>query len=182
MSNIFKHEGDSGKGKRIKPSDGKNDFADAVETIDARQNIKRFIYCHVLTRYCRSKRDRMLYEIGEDRLSRNLDVLTFLKQQMVMNSVLKTLLSPQEKYLIKHQKQFALDSASSSSASEDDINPNTGLLQYQTYAKKLAQGVKQRKKSLMTSYGGKESPKKKAHIHNVESLYGTLQRSKTQKL
>ena len=80
----------------------------------------------------------MLYEIAEDRLSKNLDVVTFIKQNMVMQGMMKTLLTPQEKYLIKNQKQFALDSASSSSSSDTDVDTNAGSLYYLPYALKLA--------------------------------------------
>ena len=81
---------------------------------------------------------------------------------MVVKSILKTLLTPAEKYLIKNQKQFALDSASSSSDTESEIDTQASTLYYQPYAWKLAQGVKMRKKSLMSSYGGSHKPRRKA--------------------
>ena len=83
---------------------------------------------------------------------------------MVMKSILKTLLTPAEKYLIKNQKQFALDSASSTSQSDSDLDTNAKTLYYQPYAQKLAQGVKMRKKSLMSSFGGSHLSKRRASI------------------
>ena len=86
---------------------------------------------------------------------------------MVVKSVLKTLLTPAEKYLIRNQKQFALDSASSSSESDTDIDTEAKTLYYQPYALKLAQGVRMRKKSLMSSYGrSHKSNRRKVNVND----------------
>ena len=60
---------------------------------------------------------------------------------MVLKSLLKMTLSPQENYLIKHQKQVVLDSESPSNSDDFKFNPNDESLLLSTYAMRLAQGV-----------------------------------------
>ena len=71
LASIFKLE-DSGKvqatgtqtGGRDSDDADRNIFVEAKDTIQDRRAIDR-LYCHFISRWWRSKRDRMLLEIGE---------------------------------------------------------------------------------------------------------------------
>ena len=95
----------------------------------------------------------------------------------MLTASLKAILTTQEKYLVKNQKKFAIDSASSSSdESEIDFDPNEAALIASPYALKLAQGVKQRRKSLMSSYRGttrsQQSHRYASHINQTQENEG----------
>ena len=60
---------------------------------------------------CRSesgKAFKLLRGKGKDRIGKELDIVKFMKKQMMMDTVLKTLFTRLELYLMKNQKQFVL--------------------------------------------------------------------------
>ena len=57
---------------------------------------------------------------------------------MILQSLLNVMLSPQEKYLIKHQKHVVLDSESPSNSDDYNFNPNDESLLFSAYAMRLA--------------------------------------------
>ena len=85
----------------------------------------------------------MLLDVGEDRLSKSMDIVTFIRNQIMMKSTIRSMLSPQARYLSKNQKKFALDSESSTSSgnSNSDFDPDDPALLKSSNALQLAQGV-----------------------------------------
>ena len=57
--------------------------------------------------------------IGSRRVSKELDIVKFIRKQMIVDVILKTLFSKEEQFLIKRQKQFYLDQNSYKSSSSD---------------------------------------------------------------
>lgn len=114
---MFKFEGE----KKDEEGASQNEYKTAKEKIESRRPIRN-LYCHIVTQFCRTRRDRKLFAIGEDRLSESLDVVTFIRNQLMLKATLKAMLSIPEKYLVKNQKKFALDSDDSTSEEEEDFN------------------------------------------------------------
>ena len=88
VSSVYKIQGKDDKYGKIVPDNEAthNVFKEAKASIDDRKPVKIWV-CHILFRYCRPKRERKLYELGEDRLSKNLDVLSFLKAKLAVQSL-----------------------------------------------------------------------------------------------
>ena len=51
-----------------------------------------------------------MLDVAENRLSKSLDVVTFIRDQIMMVSYLNSMLTTQEKILAKNQYKFALTS------------------------------------------------------------------------
>jgi len=67
-----------------------------------------------------------LLDKGLDRVSKQLDIVTFLRKQMMLDVLIKHQFSPLERYLARRQyKQFVLNSSASESneseASSDSV-------------------------------------------------------------
>ena len=88
-----------GTGNNLEREKDYNDFLQAKDAIQSRRVIRR-LYCHIVTRWCRSKRDRMLLKIGEERSSNSMDVITFIRNQLFLLQAVKSMLTPQERFLV----------------------------------------------------------------------------------
>ena len=48
-------------------------------------------------------------DVAKNRVSKELDIVKFIRKQMVVNVILKTLFTKEERFLIKRQKESFLD-------------------------------------------------------------------------
>ena len=60
---------------------------------------------------------------GSDRVDASLDIVEFIRGQMMLSTMQKTLFNHLERYMIKNQKKFVLQSRpDDSSSSDNDLN------------------------------------------------------------
>ena len=71
---------------------------------------------------CRNSRYKRLTNAADDCISKELDIVTFLKKQMMQSIALSTLFTKTERFLIKNQRKFVLPQTSSCDESDYDCD------------------------------------------------------------
>ena len=70
----------------------------------------------------RQLRDHLYYEVGENKLQEELDWVTIIKSIRQLKILTQILLSKQQKFLIKFQRNNVIDSSSSETSDEGNTN------------------------------------------------------------
>ena len=99
-------------------------IAIAVKSAKSMRRVKNECNLDCIMKYCNSrakKRARIIAK-GSDRIGKQLDIVSFIRKQMLLDTLIKAQFSPLERFLAKHQyKNFVLDpSKSSESDSSSD--------------------------------------------------------------
>ena len=82
------------------------------------------------------------YNKGKDRLEKELDIKTYYKKLKSLEIMIRTLFTEQDKYLIGNQRDYALDSLSSSESLSDSTTLFKDLsAPMSKYTKRLIRGV-----------------------------------------
>jgi len=90
---------------------------------------------------------------GEERISRQLDIVKFLKRQMVLETLMRIQFSPLERYLARHHYQtFVIDAEVSSDAPSSDESHDEPLVK----AASTLPTRKPRLNRLLSSLSGRE--------------------------
>ena len=122
LKSLFKNEGTE---KREMTPTSINEVSQAVRIhrITARTpfSLKKCCNCACL----RSKRENRILERGLDRALKELEVDRFIRTQKQVRVLFKTLLTKVERFLLRNNKVFILDSSERGDSSSDDTKADT---------------------------------------------------------
>ena len=58
---------------------------------------------------CKNSKEQKYKQIAEDHAYKELDIVTFIRKQMMIDIAFRTLFTRKERFLIKNQRKFVLD-------------------------------------------------------------------------
>ena len=102
----------------------RNSIKEKMQFLDRR---KPFALPKILCILCRNKKQKRKIEAGLGRVEQELDIIKFLKSQMKIDIAIKTLFSKAERYLIKNNRKFVLNTSESDGSSSTNSNLDNGF-------------------------------------------------------
>ena len=144
IRNLFKHD----------PPDINNDQDGEFFTPDEKQIEKLLkrkpLKINLGCAWFRKSKERRIEEIAADRLSKEMDCVTFMKKQMMQDAAFKILFSPIERFLIGNQtKPFILNHSEMDEDSDrldDHIVFNEQEIRQCKFYQQLLRGTQTKKK------------------------------------
>ena len=81
--------------------------------------------CLIPWAFTKDKKEDRLMRQGTDRITKEFDVIRYIKRQMVLDVALKALFTKTDRYLMRNNKSFVLHKAGDSDSSSTDWEPKS---------------------------------------------------------